>query len=104
MGGRPERLSGDAYRRVCLRADLMFPPGGEGRLRRGESMDFHVGQEIELQGWRLKVVGISQMQGYTLVYVVPRERLVPAVSYIRVDELGLHWRVPVGWKRSREEG
>jgi hypothetical protein len=64
--------------------------------------EFQPGKVVELEGRRLKVVLVDRptdYRDYALVEFVPLKPAVPSRAMARLDEKGLHFRVPEGWQK-----
>ena len=63
---------------------------------------YRPGQTFELEGWKLRVIDIdgpNEYRRYAMVDVEPLgKRIVPARAVATLDENGLHFRVPEGWR------
>lgn len=63
--------------------------------------EFEVGRVVELDGWRLKVMYVDEptdYRPYALIELAPLKPKVPSRTMARLDERGLHFRAPEGWR------
>lgn len=74
-------------------------------LRRAAVMqclaEFQPGKIVELDGWRLRVVHVdppTDYRDYALIELAPSKPMALAVAVARLDESGLRFRVPEGWR------
>jgi hypothetical protein len=62
--------------------------------------EFPIGGQVELEGWRLRIVHVdppTDYRDYALIELAPPKPMVPTVAVARLDQNGLRFRVPEGW-------
>lgn len=65
--------------------------------------EFQPGQMVEIDGWRLKVVLVdppTEYRDYALIEFASLKPKVPSRTMARLDEKGLHFRIPEGWRNA----
>ena len=64
--------------------------------------EYQPGQVIELEGWPLRVVDVippTAYRDYAIMVLAAVRQVAPATVWARIDQDGVHFRVPEGWRK-----